>query len=146
MSKRPQRVDILIGQNIRMRRLQRGLTQSELGDHLGITPQQIQKYENGANRVGASRLNQIAGALAVSVAALFDGRPSNGNGHARNGRATPDLSGGALLANPHGLRLARAFDEILGTRKRIAILRLVETIANGRSRHRPPGRGRTRLH
>src|SRR5712691_6065016 len=85
MAKQPMRVDLLVGRNIRICRLQRGLTQSELGGHLGVTPQQIQKYENGANRVGASRLDQIAGALEVSLATLFDGRPSNRNGHASNG-------------------------------------------------------------
>jgi len=140
------RVDILVGRNIRTCRLQRGLTQSELGGHLGVTPQQIQKYENGANRVGASRLDQIAGALRVPLAVLFDGRPSTGNGRMRNGHATPDLSGGALLAHPHALRLAQAFAEIPGTRKRSAILRLIETIGNGRPRHQRSRRGRRRLH
>ena len=139
MSKRPRRVDVLVGRNIRMRRLQRGLTQTELGDHLDVTPQQIQKYENGANRVGASRLSQIAGALAVPLATLFDGR-------ATNGYAGPDPFGHALLSDPNALRLAQAFDTIPPSRSRIAILRLVETIGNGKSGDRPSGRGRRRLH
>jgi transcriptional regulator with XRE-family HTH domain len=139
MSKSPRRVDVLVGRNIRMRRLQRGLTQSELGDHLDVTPQQIQKYENGANRVGASRLSQIAGALAVPLAALFDGR-------ATNRHAGPDPFGRALLADPNALRLAQAFDTIPASRRRIAILRLIETIGNGQPGDRPSGRGRRRLH
>jgi transcriptional regulator with XRE-family HTH domain len=156
MPKQPMRVDLLVGRNIRTCRLQRGLTQTELGGHLGVTPQQIQKYENGANRVGASRLNQIAGALGVSLATLFNGRRSNGNGHTgnarasngrpRNGRAVPDLDGGALLANRHALRLAQAFDEIPANRRRMAILRLIEAIGTGPSRHPPSGRGGGRLH
>jgi transcriptional regulator with XRE-family HTH domain len=146
MPKQPMRVDLLVGRNIRSCRLQRGLTQSELGGHLGVTPQQIQKYENGANRVGASRLDQIAGALGVSLATLFDGRPSNGHGRASNGHAAPDLDGGALLTNRHALRLAQAFDEVPGTRRRTAILRLIESLGNGRSAHQPAGRRRRRLH
>src|SRR5689334_12679866 len=124
MSKRPRPVDVLVGRNIRTRRLQRGLTQSKLGEHLGVTPQQIQKYENGTNRVGASRLDQIAGALAVPLTALFNGGPLNGRS-AVNGHAAPDLAVGALLAHPHALRLAQAFDMIPANRRRIAILRLI---------------------
>src|SRR5262249_2781563 len=93
MSKKPRRVDVMVGRNIRVRRLQRGLTQGELGGHLGVTAQQIQKYESGANRVGASRLDQIAGALAIPLSSLFDGSPVNGSSHS-NGHAAPDLSGG----------------------------------------------------
>lgn len=139
MSKRPLRVDVLVGRNIRIRRLQRGLTQTELGDHLGVTHQQIQKYENGANRVGASRLSQIAGALSVPLAALFEGS-------ATNGHAGRDLDGGALLTDAHALRLAQAFATLRASRSRIAILRLVETIGNGRSRRRRSASGRRRLH
>jgi transcriptional regulator with XRE-family HTH domain len=145
MSKRPRRVDVLVGRNIRMRRQQRGLTQAELGDHLGVTHQQIQKYESGANRVGASRLDQIAGALAVPLTALFHGQPTF-NRQPTNGHADPDLHGGALLADPHALRLAQAFDMLPANRSRIAIMRLIETIGNGRSRDRRSGRGRRRLH
>src|ERR1043166_9354483 len=75
MPKRPLPVDALVGRNIRICRLQRGLTQTELGHHLDVTFQQIQKYENGATRVGASRLTQIADALSVPLATLFDGSP-----------------------------------------------------------------------
>jgi len=157
MPKQPMHVDLLVGRNIRFCRLQRGLTQSELGGHLGVTPQQIQKYENGANRVGASRLDQIAGALGVPLTTLFDrhpgdghGRPGNGrarNGHATsNGHTTPDLDGGALLAGRHALRLARAFEEVPANPRRMAILRLIEAIGNGASKRRPPGRGRRGLH
>jgi transcriptional regulator with XRE-family HTH domain len=156
MAKRPMRVDLLVGHNIRICRLQRGLTQNELGGHLGVTPQQIQKYESGANRVGASRLTQIAGALGVPLATLFDSRPGNrngrasnghaGDGHANNGHAPFDLGGGALLAHPHALRLAQAFNEIPENRRRTAILRLIEMIAGGPSGQRPPGRGRRRFH
>src|ERR1700744_3550360 len=66
MAKRaPQPVDVLVGQNIRICRLQKGLSQTELGERIGVTFQQIQKYEKGANRVGARRLTQIAGGLGL---------------------------------------------------------------------------------
>ena len=127
MAKKPLPVDALVGRNIRICRLQRGLTQTELGDHLGVTFQQIQKYENGANRVGASRLDQIAGALGVGLSTLFDGSKTAN-------REDPDLSGRALLAHPHALRLVQAFDLIPG-KKRMAILRLIESVGHGHARH-----------
>ena len=138
MPKRPLPVDALVGRNIRICRLQRGLTQTELGDHLGVTFQQIQKYENGVNRVGASRLNQIAGALGVGLSTLFDGSKTAN-------REGPDLSGRELLAHPHALRLVQAFDMIPGDKKRMAILRLIESVGNGHSRRGSNGRSRRGL-
>jgi transcriptional regulator with XRE-family HTH domain len=137
MSKKPLPVDLLVGRNIRICRLQRGLTQTALGDHLGVTFQQIQKYENGANRVGASRLNQIAGALQVSLTTLFDGRR-------KADHAGPDLSGRALLAHPHALRLVQAFHKIPGRKARQAVLRLIDSIGKEQSAFRSPLRGRRR--
>ena len=125
-------VDVLVGQNIRICRMQRGLTQSELADRVGITFQQIQKYENGANRVGASRLIQVAGALDVPLAVLFDGTASVSRGE-------PDSSGRALLAHPHALRLIQAFDQIPDGKRRAAVLLLVESIGAAQAR-----RGRSR--
>jgi transcriptional regulator with XRE-family HTH domain len=139
MSKRPLPVDTLVGRNIRICRLQRGLTQTTLGHHLGVTFQQIQKYENGANRVGASRLSQISGALGVPLATLFDGSPAAG-------RTGPDLSGRELLADPHALRLVQAFHRIPGAKQRLAVLHLIESIGKGQSRRRSSGRRRRQLH
>jgi transcriptional regulator with XRE-family HTH domain len=114
-------VDALVGQNIRICRLQRGLSQTELGDRVGVTFQQIQKYEKGVNRVGASRLIQIASALGVPLATLFDGNPDGGRGE-------PDLAERALLTKPHALRLAQGFDRIADAASRAVILELVETL------------------
>jgi transcriptional regulator with XRE-family HTH domain len=72
-TKSPLPTDVLVGQNIRIGRLQAGLSQTELGARVGVTFQQIQKYEKGANRIDASRLQQIADALRVPIPALFDG-------------------------------------------------------------------------
>jgi len=139
MPKRPLPVDALVGRNIRICRLQRGLTQTELGHHLDVTFQQIQKYENGANRVGASRLTQIAGALSVPLATLFDGSPMAG-------RANTDLYARTLLANPHALRLLQAFHKLPSGKSRMAVLRLVETVGNGHARHGSNGHRRRQVH
>ena len=77
MLKRPLPVDALVGRNIRICRLQRGLTQTELGDHLGVTFQQIQKYEKGSNRISASRLQHTARVLEVSPGYFFEGAPAD---------------------------------------------------------------------
>jgi transcriptional regulator with XRE-family HTH domain len=72
--KTPNSVDVYVGARIRMRRLQLGYAQEKLGDAIGISFQQIQKYEKGTNRVGSSRLDQIAKILKVSVAFFFEGK------------------------------------------------------------------------
>ncbi len=75
-TKLPNPIDIHVGKRIRMRRLMLRMSQEKLADALGVTFQQIQKYEKGANRVGASRLQQIASALRVEVSFFFEGLPS----------------------------------------------------------------------
>ena len=122
-------VDILVGQNIRICRMQRGLSQSELAERVGLTVQQIQKYEKAANRVGASRLIQVADALGVTLATLFEGSASAARGE-------PDLSGRALLADPHALRLLQAFDRIPDNKHRNAVLKLVESVGRSFERRR----------
>ena len=71
--KRAQKIDKVIGRNIRIHRLAKKMSQTELGDQLGVSFQQVQKYENGANRVGSGRLYQIAAILGLHVSTLFKG-------------------------------------------------------------------------
>src|SRR5437764_471202 len=71
-SRAPDSVDVLVGKNIRVHRLIRKMSQMALAERLGVTFQQVQKYENGVNRVGGSRLKSIADAFALPIAALFD--------------------------------------------------------------------------
>ena len=121
-TRNPMPVDVLVGQNIRICRLQKGLSQGELGQQIGVTFQQVQKYEKGANRVGASRLNQIANVLGVSLPSLFDGAPT----------ATEDASGHSpryLLSKPHSLRLLQGFEKIGNEGTRLALLQLVECLS-----------------
>lgn len=120
--------DALVGRNIRIARMQRGLSQTALGQRLGVAYQQIQKYERGANRVGASRLVQIANALEVSLSTLFEGIPIAGEA------AAPDDSLMGLLTDRHTLRLARALHRISDRETRSALVHLVEVIADARPR------------
>jgi transcriptional regulator with XRE-family HTH domain len=123
MAKRsPLPVDTLVGQNIRICRLQRGLSQTELGQRIGVTFQQVQKYEKGANRVGASRLTQIADTLQVPLPTLFDGASTVG-------QVEPEASPRFLLSKPHSLRLLQAFDKVKDDGTRMALLEVIECLA-----------------
>jgi transcriptional regulator with XRE-family HTH domain len=119
----PLPVDVLVGQNVRICRLQKGLSQGELGRRIGVTFQQVQKYEKGANRVGASRLTQIAEVLGVPIPALFDGAPAP-----THAPSPPEQSPRYLLAKPHSLRLLQGFDRIDNDATRLAVLHLVESL------------------
>jgi len=121
-NKGPTPIDVLVGQNIRICRLQRRLSQSELGQRIGVSFQQVQKYENGANRVGAGRLTQVADALEVPLLSLFGGTTTWPD-------RQPDQSPRALLAKPHSLRLLQGFDKLGSDATRSALLQLVETLA-----------------
>jgi len=130
----PRPVDVVVGQNVRIGRLQKGLSQTELGARIGVTFQQIQKYEKGANRIGASRLQQIADVLRVPIPTLFDGAPTAYHSCQRSVQG--------LLAKPLALRLLLAFDKINDEAARLAVVHLVESIPQGaarRSRNRNGG-------
>jgi transcriptional regulator with XRE-family HTH domain len=135
MAKRsPLPVDQLVGQNIRICRLQKGLSQTELGQRIGVTFQQVQKYEKGANRVGASRLTLIADVLQVPLPTLFDG--AGAAGQVAASEATPR----SLLAKPQSLRLLQAFDRVKDDGTRMALLAVIECLATngaGKEPERP---------
>ena len=114
-------VDKLIGRNIRAIRLARGFTQEELALRIGITFQQVQKYEKGTNRVGGSRLVQMAEALDIPVVALFEGAEIGGT-PIRNELLD-------LVANQRAIRLLRAFAKIKSPSSQQALVRLAEEIA-----------------
>jgi transcriptional regulator with XRE-family HTH domain len=117
----PLPIDVLVGQNIRICRLQKELSQGELGRRIGVTFQQVQKYEKGANRVGASRLTQIADVLGVPIPTLFDGAPTAA-------QTSTEPTARFLLAKPHSLRLLQGFDRIDNDATRLAVLHLVESL------------------
>jgi transcriptional regulator with XRE-family HTH domain len=130
MKKIPNPIDSHVGARLRMRRMTIGMSQEKLGAALGITFQQIQKYEKGVNRIGASRLQDIARALQVAPAYFFDGAPSAELAQSA-GFAEPASSAGAAppLSTPEALQLAMAFAQIRDPRIRRRILALVVSLA-----------------
>jgi transcriptional regulator with XRE-family HTH domain len=127
--KKPDAVDIEVGQRIRLHRLQSRLSQTELANELGVTFQQVQKYERGVNRVGAGRLTKIAQVFGVPVTELFGANDAEGTAHIE-GRG--DQSPLKLLTVPGALRLLRAYGQLQDGRTRGSVLELVENIAGGR--------------
>ncbi len=130
MSKAPNPVDKYVGSRVRMRRIMLGMSQEKLGEALGLTFQQIQKYEKGTNRVGASRIQQISEILQVPVSFLFEGGPSsNGGVDGVTTHASPTYVSD-FLATSEGLALTRAFTKITDSKLRRSIVDLVEQIAS----------------
>lgn len=98
MKKSPHHVDVHVGARIRQQRTLLGMSQEKLGQAVGITFQQIQKYEKGSNRIGASRMWQFAQALGVPVASFFEGLPESGRGKKV---AAPEVDPGMLTLAKH---------------------------------------------
>jgi transcriptional regulator with XRE-family HTH domain len=129
--KTPNPVDKHVGSRVRMRRMMVGMSQEKLGDALSLTFQQVQKYEKGTNRIGASRLQQISHILQVPVAFFFEGAPDlpNGNGdQGLNGAPSPAYVSD-FLATSDGLSLTKSFMRIKDAKLRRRIVDLVEQIA-----------------
>src|SRR5436309_5859747 len=118
--KRPDPVDIEVGHRIRIERLARGLSQTELANNLGVTFQQVQKYEKGVNRVGAGRLARIADVLSVPVGFFFSGdmSPSQPSDSAHTGLSFLETAG--------AVRLVRAYSVIEDPQIRRALVDLSE--------------------
>lgn len=126
--KKPNPIDVHVGGRIRLRRNMLGLSQEKLGEHLGITFQQIQKYEKGTNRVGASRLQAIASVLEAPVAYFFEDAPGSPavEGFAEENQTTYIVD---FLSSSEGLMLNRAFVRIDDPKVRRRIIDLVRTLA-----------------
>ena len=128
--KRPDPVDIEVGHRIRIERLSRGLSQTALANQLGVTFQQVQKYEKGVNRVGAGRLTKIAEVLGVPVGTFFAGKELLESEQGRDADAASPLK---LLTVSGAFRLLRAYADIEDSNLRRAIVDLVEQIKTQRS-------------
>jgi transcriptional regulator with XRE-family HTH domain len=134
MSKKtPDPTDKHVGSRVRMRRIQLRKSQGVVGDALGITFQQVQKYENGKNRVSASRLQHLARILQVPVTFFFEGGPAS-NTPARQQPAPSPTYVSAFLATADGLALARAFTTIKDAKLKRKIVWLVSEMAGDRKR------------
>jgi transcriptional regulator with XRE-family HTH domain len=127
-TKAPNPVDKYVGSRVRMRRIMLGMSQEKLGEALGLTFQQVQKYEKGTNRVGASRIQQISEILQVPVSFLFEGRPSGTNTEGFSEGTSPAYISD-FLATSEGLALTRAFTRITDAKLRRSIVEMVEQIA-----------------
>jgi transcriptional regulator with XRE-family HTH domain len=129
VKKVPNPIDSHVGSRVRMRRMLAGVSQDKLGEALGITFQQVQKYEKGSNRISASRLQLIARLLDVPVAFFFDGAPpgTTPSSGALSLESTDDVAG--FLATSEGVQLARAFCAIKSGLLRRRIIDLAEALA-----------------
>jgi len=125
-------IDKHVGSRVRMRRLMLDMSQTDVADALGLTFQQVQKYEKGANRIGASRLQHLSQILQVPVPFFFEGAPA-AFGVSQAAKGAADAPSPAyvtdFLATPDGLALVKAFVCIENPKLRRSIVRLVEEIA-----------------
>jgi transcriptional regulator with XRE-family HTH domain len=129
--KAPNPIDKHVGSRVRMRRMMLGMSQEKLGDALALTFQQVQKYEKGTNRIGASRLQQISQILQVPVAFFFEGAPHLSEGVVVDAMETAPSPTyvSDFLATSDGLSLTKAFMRIPDPKLRRRIVDLVQQIA-----------------
>ena len=143
-SRRANPIDVHVGSRVRLRRMLLGISQEKLGERLGLTFQQVQKYEKGVNRIGASRLFDLARVLGVSIEYFYEDAPNLGGGGVE--AAVPGMaerpSDGFMfefLNTREGLELNRAFAKISDPKARRAVVDLVRALAN---EDEPAGGGR----
>jgi transcriptional regulator with XRE-family HTH domain len=131
MTKLPNPTDKHVGARIRMRRLMLGMSQTSLADGLRLTFQQVQKYEKGTNRIGASRLQHLSQILQVQVSFFFEGAPTGTIGPRPEGvgEAPSPAYVSEFLATSDGLALTKAFMRLADSKMRRRIVDLVEQIA-----------------
>lgn len=119
-------IDRRIGQRVRSRRLEIGMSQERLAELLGVTFQQVQKYEKGVNRIAASRLHDISNALDMPVSRFFEGMsPTRSGGVEDSGRDYVE----DVLATPEGTQLMALFGSIQNPRVRRRVVELVRALA-----------------
>jgi transcriptional regulator with XRE-family HTH domain len=129
VTKIPNPIDKYVGSRVRMQRVLRGFSQEKLGDALGVTFQQVQKYEKGANRIGASRLQQISKILGAPPSFFFEGSPTGATtspGFEDSGTAFVT----DVLSTAEGLQLNKAFLRIKDNHIRKVLIELVASIAD----------------
>ncbi len=125
-AKRPNSTDAYVGSKVRIRRKILGMSQEKLGGQLGITFQQVQKYENGANRIGASRLQAISQILEMPISYFFPQEPAVAGGMGES--AQSDYVSDFMMSS-EGIELNRAFAQIKDPKLRRKVIDLVRTMA-----------------
>ena len=121
-------INLHVSKRVRAARNAAGLSQEAVANRLGVTFQQVQKYEKGTNRIGASRLQQISRTLGVPVAFFFEGAPNLEETEGFGEGASPPYVA-EFLSTAEGLSLTRAFTKIRDARVRRRIVELVEALA-----------------
>lgn len=122
-------IDAHVGHRVRLRRVLVGMSQERLGELLGLTFQQVQKYEKGVNRIGAGRLYEIAGILGVPVSFFYDGMEGEeSSGPAPLGGTDEPLAAADFLSSAEGIQLGVAFARIKDIKVRRKILDLVRSL------------------
>ncbi len=127
--KKPNPIDIHVGSRVRLRRTMMSMSQEKLGKALGITFQQIQKYEKGMNRIGASKMQQISSALNVPVAFFFEDAPVQAGAVTGMAEASSTSYVVDFLSSSEGIQLNRAFVRITNPAVRKKVVELVKTLA-----------------
>jgi transcriptional regulator with XRE-family HTH domain len=125
----PNPIDRHVGLRIRLRRKELGISQERLAESIGLTFQQVQKYEKGTNRIGASRLQQISHILQVPVAFFFEGAPDASVPRRSHGSALSIAQIDDFVSDSNGLKLIAAFMRIDNAALRRKIVMLVQEIA-----------------
>jgi transcriptional regulator with XRE-family HTH domain len=128
-SRLPNPIDLHVGARIRLRRRMQGVSQEKLADALGLTFQQVQKYERGANRVSASKLYEIATALHSPISYFFDGLADPAGDAGADGRPSDEQTVHAFLMTAEGLELAKLFPGLTRGRVRRRFLDLMRALA-----------------
>jgi len=130
--KKPNPVDAHVGSRVRLRRMLLGMSQERLGESMGLTFQQVQKYEKGVNRIGASRLFQISKILDVPVQFFFEEAPYSGHAGSASGMGEPESEAFILefLNSREGLELNRAFVKIGDAKVRKSVVDLVRALSS----------------
>lgn len=131
-SRRPNPIDVHVGSRVRLRRMLLGISQEKLGERLGLTFQQVQKYEKGVNRIGASRLFDLSTVLGVPISFFYEDAPANEArvqpipGFAEAPSADSKIL--EFLSTREGLELNKAFSRISDAKQRRAVLELVRSL------------------
>jgi transcriptional regulator with XRE-family HTH domain len=128
-SRRANPVDVHVGSRVRLRRMLLGMSQEKLGEHLGLTFQQVQKYEKGINRIGASRLFDLSQVLGVPVQFFYEELAVSGAAGAGFGERPAESYAVEFLGSREGLELNKAFARITDSKVRRSIVDLVRAFA-----------------
>lgn len=132
-TRRPNPIDVHVGNRVRLQRMLIGISQEKLGERLGLTFQQVQKYEKGINRIGASRLFELSRVLGVPVQFFYEDAPASGSQHGTPpglAERSSDSHVFEFLSSREGLELNRAFSRITDPKVRKSVIDLVRSLAD----------------